>query len=451
MKTASAAAVINKVLAPALRKYAAEPTPAGSMPPAPNSQPKPAVAPVAPVAPLSADQLARRPGNTIGQPAGGNIGQPAGGNIGQPAGGTAGQPGGLQIPPNNDGVHSQARNFGQQIGDAAHGVAQNWHNMPTAAKVTVGGGLGLGALGMMQGGNMGAGLGALGVGAAGLAGAGMGLFGDDARRMVGQGAVNVAGFFGHEIPTADKVRGALDPNGGGEQATAVQAAMNATNEQGQVGGWAAGQAAIDKHKAGLGHLMGMGRDMGTTALMGLQGEGAPQTAEEAGQMYDQLSAKHQEISDPKYLYNQAMAQGRLQAKEQGAGKAVKLRQATGNDPLVNKALDWWHGAPVPQGNNEDEMVSNELKTRYGEYPMPTQDKASAVIKHLLHKFAAQKLVRHAAGSWAHTKQAKACTGKTTMTETASSRGETKLVDDKQKSTNSPKPEDAGATQTNTNN
>jgi hypothetical protein len=37
-----------------------------------------------------------------------------------------------------------------------------------------------------------------------------------------------------------------------------------------------------------------------------------------------------------------------------------------------------------------------------------------------------------------------------MTETPSMRGETKVVDDKQKSTNSPQPEDAGATQTNTN-
>ena len=49
------------------------------------------------------------------------------------------------------------------------------------------------------------------------------------------------------------------------------------------------------------------------------------------------------------------------------------------------------------------------------------------------------------------KEAKAATGKTTMTETASSRGVTKKVDDEQTSANNPTPEDAGAMQTNTNN
>lgn len=388
-----------------------------------------------------------------------------------------------------------------------HGAMQSWNKLPSAAKWTIGGGLGVGALGAGMGlmsnssaGMMGGmGLGALGLGAAGLGAAGMGMFGDDARRMVGQGAVNVASFFGHEIPTADKVRGALDPNGGGETIKQVQDAMNAKGENGQVGGWAAGQAAIDKHKAGLGQLMGMGRDMGTTALMGLQGEGAPQTAEEAGKMYDQLAAKHQEISDPAYLRNQAqqsaiktlqekdkehngVLSAMFKARQQGGTWANKYREnqilaTMQKDPALQQYLKKGPNGELmlPGGNSFEDLSANMLHNAYGEFPM--QDKASAVIQNLLHKFATQQLITKSARCWAGyepvpgkkpfsndscrpagsgkkkkpaEKAAKASCGQTTMTETASSRGETKVVDDKQKGTNSPKPEDAGATQTNTN-
>ncbi|WP_353208328.1 hypothetical protein [Sphingorhabdus sp.] len=433
------------------------------------------------VTPMAADKLAIRPGN-VGQP-GGVQAAPAGGAAGglkTPP--TMSQPGGLQVPPNNNGIYSQAQNFGKQVGDAFGGVAKNWNNMPNAAKWTVGGGLGLGALGMMQGGNLGYGAGALGLGAAGLAGAGMGLFGDDARRMVGQGAMNTASFFGQNVPTAEHVNTSLNGGGG----AAVQSLMDAKNEQGQAAGWGAGQAEIDKYKGQLGTLTGMGRDMGTTMLMGLPGEGAPQTAEAAGQMYDQLAQKHQEMADPKYLYNQALAQAKAKAQAStGAHVLGGIRRGFGAGSFLDNVVTGFTGAP--QGNTPDEMAANELKKRYGEFPMqppvqpPVQDKTSSVIQNLLHKFAMQQLITKSARCWAGyepvpgkkpysndscrpsgsgkkkpakkpaEKAAKACTGKTTMTETASSRGETKVVDDKQKSTNSPKPEDAGATQTNTNN
>ena len=315
---------VNNALKLAYAKYA-DVTP---------QQPGTAPAPVAgaTVTPMAADKLAIRPGNA-GQP-GGAQAAPAGGAPGglKPAP-TMGQPGGLQVPPNNNGIYSQAQNFGKQVGDAFSGVAQNWNNMPNAAKWTVGGGLGLGALGMMQGGGMGAGMGALGLGAAGLAGAGMGLFGDDARRMVGQGAMNTASFFGQNVPTAEHVNTSLNGGGG----AAVQSLMDAKNEQGQAAGWAAGQAEIDKYKGQLGTLTGMGRDMGTTMLMGLPGEGAPQTAEAAGQMYDQLAAKHQEMADPKYLYNQALAQATEQAKTRGGGLMGTLRGMTGIKDLGTSA------------------------------------------------------------------------------------------------------------------
>jgi len=460
-------AAVNNLLQLAYAKYA-EITPQ-----------QPGTAPAAAgatAAPLPADKLAIRPGNA-GQPGGAQAGGAAGGLKPAP---TVGQPGGLQVPPNNNGIYSQAQNFGKQVGDAFHGVAQNWNNMPTAAKWTVGGGLGLGALGLMQGGNLGTGVGALGLGAAGLAGAGMGLFGDDARRMVGQGAMNTASFFGQNVPTAEHVNTSLNGGGG----AAVQSLMDAKNEQGQAGGWGAGQAEIDKYKGQLGTLTGMGRDVGTTMLMGLPGEGAPQTAEAAGQMYDQLAAKHQEMADPKYLYNQALTQAKAKAqKSTGAHVLGGIRRGFGAGSFLDNVVTGFTGAP--QGNTPDEMAANELKKRYGEFPMQppvqpaVQNKTSSVIQNLLHKFAMQQLITKSARCWAGyepvpgkkpysndscrpagsgkkkkkeaEKAAKASCGHTTMTETASSRGETKVVDDKQKSTNSPKPEDAGATQTNTNN
>lgn len=290
---------------------------------------------------------------------------------------------------------SDHKTYASFLSQASNTAMTKFNEMPMEQKLLTGLGLGGGLIGILssmfgEGGMTGGLLGMLGLAVGGAAGAAGGMFGDDARRMVGQGAMNVAGFFGQNVPTAQSVTGALNGGGG----SAVQSVMDAKNEQGQAGGWTAGQAEIDKYKGQLGTLTGMGRGMGTTMLMGLPGEGAPQTADAAGQMYDQLAAKQQELADPNYLYNQALTQATEQAKTRGGGILSDLGTFRG-----------WIGQPdlgtsfgIPAGVTPEEMARNELTKRYGEFPV--QNKTSALVQNLLHKFAMQQLVTKAARCWA---------------------------------------------------
>ena len=290
---------------------------------------------------------------------------------------------------------SDHKTYASFLSQASNTAMTKFNEMPMEQKLLTGLGLGGGLIGILssmfgEGGMTGGLLGMLGLAVGGAAGAAGGMFGDDARRMVGQGAMNVAGFFGQNVPTAQSVTGALNGGGG----SAVQSVMDAKNEQGQAGGWTAGQAEIDKYKGQLGTLTGMGRGMGTTMLMGLPGEGAPQTADAAGQMYDQLAAKQQELADPNYLYNQALTQATEQAKTRVGGILPDLGRFRGliGQPDLGTSLG------IPAGVTPEEMARAELIKRYGEFPM--QNKTSALVQNLLHKFAMQQLVTKAARCWA---------------------------------------------------
>lgn len=309
-------------------------------------------------------------------------------------------------------------------------VADQWQQMPQEMKWLTGLGLGGGLLAMAAGifgeGGMGMGLlGLLGIGGAGLAGAAGGLFGDDARRMLGQGAVGAANLFGAEIPKAETIQSALSGGGDADAIKKVQDAMNAEG-----GGWAAGQAEIGKSRAGLERLMSLGRHHGSTMLMGLPGEGAPRTAEEAGQMYDQLAAKHKELSDPMFLQNQARQAGiaRLQAanKEQGglfdnmfaARSAPKDWSTAGQrafnsgfreDQILQHFLQNPELKPflsttpdgkyytLPQGNTYEEFMNNMLTNRYGAYPGIEKPAALNIAEKLAAEFRGLKLARCWAG------------------------------------------------------
>lgn len=80
------------------------------------------------------------------------------------------------------------------------GLMGMWNSLPVEARYAIGAGVPLALAGAFMGGrgNYGAGgaMGALGLGAAGLGAAGAGMFGDGARRMVGQGANSLYGMMG---------------------------------------------------------------------------------------------------------------------------------------------------------------------------------------------------------------------------------------------------------------
>jgi hypothetical protein len=322
----------------------------------------------------------------------------------------------------NPGLSTQAQ------GSLLNTAMSNWQQMPEPMKWMTGLGLGGGLLSLFSGlfgeGGMGMGLlGILGLGGAGVAGAAGGLFGDDARRLLGQGAVGAANLFGAEIPNAQAVQAGLSDTGNAAATQRVQQAMNAEG-----GGWAAGQAEVGKSRAGLDRLMGLGRHHGSTMLMGLSGEGAPRTAEEAGQMYDQLAAKHQEISDPMFLQNQARQAGlaRLQAANEsqggvfddmfaarGAPKDWNTLGQRGANAMRERGL-WQHFRAdpelrqymsrdesgeyvLPQGNTYEEFVNNMLTNRYGAYPGEEKAGALNIAEKLAAEFRGMKLARCWAG------------------------------------------------------
>lgn len=318
----------------------------------------------------------------------------------------------------------------QDAGSLLNTAMSNWQQMPEPMKWMTGLGLGGGLLSLFSGlfgeGGMGMGLlGILGLGGAGLAGAAGGMFGDDARRLVGQGAVGAANLFGAEIPNAQAVQSGLSGTGNADATQRVQQAMNAEG-----GGWAAGQTEVGKSRAGLERLMGLGRHNGSTMLMGLSGEGAPRTAEEAGQMYDQLAAKHKELSDPMFLQNQARQTGLSRLREvneaQGgvfdnmfaARSAPKDLSTMGQrafnsgfredavlqrflkDPELKKFLSKSPDGKyytLPQGNNYEEFVNNMLTNRYGAYPGEEKAGALNIAEKLAAEFRGMKLARCWAG------------------------------------------------------
>lgn len=315
----------------------------------------------------------------------------------------------------------------QDHGSLLNTAMSNWQQMPEPMKWMAGIGLGGGLLSLFSGlfgeGGMGMGLlGILGLGGAGLAGAAGGLFGDEARKMVGQGAVGAANLFGAEIPKAEAVQAALSDTGG-EANQRIQDAMNSEG-----GGWAAGQAEIDKSRASLDRLVGLGRHHGSTMLMGLPGAGAPRTAEEAGQMYDQLTAKHQQISNPQFLQNKAREIGleTLQTANKEHGGVFDAMLAARSAPkdwstLPQRALNQYREdqiiaeirknpklAPflskspdgqnyvLPEGNTYEELMNNMLRARYGEYP-GAEKGAANIAEKLAAEFRGMKLARCWAG------------------------------------------------------
>ena len=301
-----------------------------------------------------------------------------------------------------------------------------WDKLPQESKWAVGLGVPVAIIGLLTalmsrgGGGMAGGglLAMLGLGAAGIGAANAGMLGDDARRMVGQGAMSLAGLTGKSVPTAAAVTAGLA--GKGEQASGVRAAMDAQNSDGTLGGWAAGQAEVEKSRSQIDRLTGLGPQAGTTALMSLPG--SQQTSQEAGDQYAQLQNTGAELSDPRYLYNRAQAQtmqGLQDADAKpgrfGAGGLTAMLQARERyqkegprwSNLVSRGLNSMREGRVlhqmeqdpanqkymqrdsngklmlPAGTNMEDFSGNMLMNAYGEYPAAQKAAADKVIYKIL--------------------------------------------------------------------
>lgn len=265
---------------------------------------------------------------------------------------------------NPNATPQEQGNFMRQAWEQA---GQSIQAMPWPAQLMMGLGLGAGLVGMFssmfgEGGMESGLLGLLGIGAAGMIGANYGMFGNDARKMMGQGAVGLGRMMGMKIPDASQ----FDSKIIAEQKQKTQEEiMKAMDAAGANGGWAAGQEVLNKQLApamsGLNTLHSMGRDTGTTTLMGMLDTNDPQVA---AAKYDELMGMREQYSNPDYLYNQA-----TQVAQTKLDEAEKMRAEYAANPLWRMA-----GNAVGMDITKEIPLTPEqaVQLRYGKYTPVTQ-------------------------------------------------------------------------------
>jgi hypothetical protein len=308
-------------------------------------------------------------------------------------------------------------------GNNSQGLMGMWNSLPIEARYAIGAGVPLALAGAVMGGrgNTGAGLGmgALGLGAAGLGAAGAGMFGDGARRMVGQGANALYGMVGGQSDPMSQMRtlGKLSP------------------------------------------------EFGTTALMGRDPN---LSSEQARGMYDFMTQNQEAIERlMPQLQNSSVTSA--PAIKAGAYFAEKLagRCWTGYEPVPGKK-PYSNDSCRPVGSKKKKKSEKKAASPFGPAQpitgarptmtqMPPKPAEKPVAKRDVSKLPpyvsqGQQAAEQAAkqppmNTMVKTQAAKkfagvAGQGKTTMNATPSSRGDKKLIDDKQRETNSPVPTDA---------
>lgn len=325
--------------------------------------------------------------------------------------------------------HSMNTQGGQ--GGSGGGLMGAWNNLPIEARYAIGAGVPLALAGAFMGGRgqgaLGGTLGALGLGAAGLGAAGAGMFGDGARRMVGQGANALYNLAG----------------GGGD----VRGQLNT--------------------------LRGLSPEFGTTALMGRDPN---MSSQQARGMYDFLTSNQDAIERMlPQLENNSVKSG-SDVQRAGAELAHKLARCwKGYEPVPGKK-PYSNDSCRPVGSKSKDKKKSEKKAASpfgpaqpitGPRPtmtqMPPKPAEKPVAKRDFSKLppyfsegqhaAEQAAKQPPLDAMVKTQAAKAAgvkgQGKTTMNETPSSRGSKRLLDDKQRETNSPTPTDATNTTQNT--
>lgn len=297
-----------------------------------------------------------------------------------------------QINPGAD--FSNPRTYAGFVSQAANTATTKFNEMPMEHKMLTGLGLGGGLIGILSslfgGGGMAGGLlGMLGLAAGGMAGAAGGMFGDQARTQTGRMMNDAASFFGvADVPTAEQ----LGTAGEAQTKQQIQNAMNQTGENGQRGGWGAGQKIIDARRAQADKLFQMPRAMAITSLMGLRGEGTPTTEAAAGTMLDGLAQRRQAAGQQDFLRTSARNQARetLRAQDKDGVLQAMLKGRGEKGPGVNflreGAVRSQFNTPenkmflgpngeLPAGTTEDEFIDNMLRHAYGEYPAPASQPA----------------------------------------------------------------------------
>lgn len=237
----------------------------------------------------------------------------------------------------------------EQAGGMFAQAQEFWTSLPTESKVMLGLGLPLGIVGvgsMLFGGGMfGLLAGVLGLGAAGMIGANAGMFGDDARKLVGQAGLGVMDALGVKTPDVSQLAGLNEQ----EVQKRVQDALES-------GGAEAAQAELDKIREQVGVIRKYNPDV---AVTGMLARGAVPDSESGYSLLSKGNKFLEDTSDPNFIYNRAMQQGRDQF-----GDIVRERHPYlswfANPDYNDRANDWFWGTP----EQRDARIAEELASRY---------------------------------------------------------------------------------------
>jgi hypothetical protein len=188
-------------------------------------------------------------------------------------------------------------------------------------------------------------LGGLGIGALGVGAGAMGMLGENTQAGMGRMLGDAANFF-NVIPDEARDSKMFAP---GADAAVKQKIQDAIKKAPQGQGAVVGQQLLDAERAKfdqLRQLHAINPELANSYLMGMTGEYAPKTREEAAALFSRLQQQYDETGQKGYLYNQALqaAQKERDAKLQEAingggitGLGLGIGKYFGVDP--NAAAD----------------------------------------------------------------------------------------------------------------
>jgi hypothetical protein len=307
-------------------------------------------------------------------------------------------------------------------GNNSQGLMGMWNSLPIEARYAIGAGVPLALAGAVMGGrgNTGAGLGmgALGLGAAGLGAAGAGMFGDGARRMVGQGANALYGMVGGQSDPMSQMRtlGKLSPEFGTTALMGRDPNLGSEQARGMYDFMTQNQEAIER-------LMPQLQNSSVTSAPAIKA-GAYFAEKLAGRCwtgYEPVPGKKPYSNDS----CRPVSKKKKKSEKKAASPFGPAQPITGARPTMTQM------PPKPA----EKPVAKRDVSKLPPYVSKGQQEAEQAAKqppmNTMVKTQAAKKFAGVAGQ-----------GKTTMNATPSSRGDKKLVDDKQRETNSPVPTDA---------
>jgi hypothetical protein len=307
-------------------------------------------------------------------------------------------------------------------GNNSQGLMGMWNSLPIEARYAIGAGVPLALAGAVMGGrgNTGAGLGmgALGLGAAGLGAAGAGMFGDGARRMVGQGANALYGMVGGQSDPMSQMRtlGKLSPEFGTTALMGRDPNLSSEQARGMYDFMTQNQEAIER-------LMPQLQNSSVTSAPAIKA-GAYFAEKLAGRCwtgYEPVPGKKPYSNDS----CRPVSKKKKKSEKKAASPFGPAQPITGARPTMTQM------PPKPAEKPVAKRDVSKLPPYVSEGQQAAEQAAKQPPMNTMVKTQAAKKFAGVAGQ-----------GKTTMNATPSSRGDKKLVDDKQRETNSPVPTDA---------